>query len=198
MDRDHAEIGIRRQCELLGTNRSGLYYAPLGESEENPRLMRMLDEQYTRTPFYGSRRMVEWLATRGFEVNRKRVRRLMEVMGIEAVYPKPKLSVPGDGRKIYPYLLRDVEVTRLNQVWSTDITYIRMARGFVYPVAVMDWFSRYVLSWRLSPTLELDFYVEALKCALRGGVSRKYLTPIKDRSSRATPSSTCSPISPRN
>lgn len=184
MDRDHAEIGIRRQCELLGTNRSGLYYAPLGESEENPRLMRMLDEQYTRTPFYGSRRMVEWLATRGFEVNRKRVRRLMEVMGIEAVYPKPKLSVPGDGRKIYPYLLRDVEVTRLNQVWSTDITYIRMARGFVYPVAVMDWFSRYVLSWRLSPTLELDFYVEALKCALRGGVSRKYLTPIKDRSSR--------------
>jgi putative transposase len=142
VDRDHAEISIRCQCELLGANRSGLYYAPLGESEENLLLMRMLDEQYTRTPFYGSRRMVEWLATQGFGVNRKRVARLMEVMGIEAVYPKPKLSLPGEGHKIYPYLLRDVKVMRLNQVWSTDITYIRMAQGFVYLVAVMDWFSR--------------------------------------------------------
>jgi len=157
VDRDHAEISIRRQCELLGANRSGLYYQPLGESEENLQLMRLLDEQYTRAPFYGSRRMVEWLATKGFKVNRKRVRRLMEAMGIEAVYPKPKLSAPGEGHRIYPYLLRDVKVTRLNQVWSTDITYIRMAQGFVYLVAVMDWFSRYVLSWRLSLTLELDF-----------------------------------------
>ena len=106
VDRDHAEISIRRQCQLLGANRSGLYYEPLGESEENLQLMRLLDEQYTRTPFYGSRRMVEWLATQGFEVNRKRVARLMEVMGIEAVYPKPKLSLPGEGHKIYPYLLR--------------------------------------------------------------------------------------------
>jgi putative transposase len=169
VDRDHAEISIRRQCELLGANRSGLYYQPLGESEENLQLMRLLDEQYTRTPFYGSRRMVEWLATQGFEVNRKRVARLMEVMGIEAVYPKPKLSVQGEGHRIYPYLLRDVKVTRLNQVWSTDITYIRMAQGFVYLVAVMDWFSRYVLSWRLSLTLELDFCVEALRSALRRG-----------------------------
>ena len=169
MDRDHAEISIRRQCELLGANRSGLYYQPLGESEDNLQLMRLLDEQYTRAPFYGSRRMVEWLATKGYEVNRKRVRRLMEAMGIEAVYPKPKLSAPGEGHRIYPYLLRDVKVTRLNQVWSTDITYIRMAQGFVYLVAVMDWFSRYVLSWRLSLTLELDFCVEALKCALRRG-----------------------------
>src|SRR6202023_3633684 len=123
----------------------------------------------TRTPFYGSRRMVEWLATQGLEVNRKRVTRLMEVMGIEAVYPKPGLSLPGEGHKIYPYLLRDVKVTRLNQVWSTDITYIRMAQGFVYLVAVMDWFSRYVLSWKLSLTLELDFCVGALKSALRRG-----------------------------
>jgi putative transposase len=169
VDRDHAEISIRRQCELLGANRSGLYYQPLGESEENLQLMRLLDEQYTRAPFYGSRRMVEWLATKGFKVNRKRVRRLMEAMGIEAVYPKPKLSAPGEGHRIYPYLLRDVKVTRLNQVWSTDITYIRMAQGFVYLVAVMDWFSRYVLSWRLSLTLELDFCIEALKCALRRG-----------------------------
>jgi putative transposase len=169
VDRDHADISIRRQCELLGVNRSGLYYEPLGESEENMALMRLLDEQYTRAPFYGSRRMAEWLMTQGLEVNRKRVARLMALMGIEAVYPKPKLSQPGEGHKIYPYLLRGVGVDRVNQVWSTDITYIRMAQGFVYLVAVMDWFSRYVLSWRLSLTLELDFCVEALQCALRRG-----------------------------
>ncbi len=133
------------------------------------RLMRLLDEQYTRTPFYGSRRMAEWLGTRGFEVNRKRVSRLMALMGIEAVYPKPRLSQPGEGHKIYPYLLRGVAVERVNQVWSTDITYIRMEQGFVYLVAVMDWFSRYVLSWRLSLTMELDFCIEALRCALRRG-----------------------------
>jgi putative transposase len=169
VDREDAEISVRRQCELLGANRSGLYYEPAGESEQNLTLMRLLDEQYTRTPFYGSRKMVEWLGTQGFQVNRKRVSRLMEVMGIEAVYPKPKLSQPGDGHKVYPYLLREVEVGRVNQVWSTDITYIRMARGFVYLVAVMDWFSRYVLSWRLSLTMELGFCIEALKCALRRG-----------------------------
>jgi putative transposase len=169
VDRDHAEISVRRQCELLGVSRSGLYYEPSGEGEENLVLMRLLDEQYTRAPFYGSRRMVAWLGTKGFGVNRKRVSRLMTVMGIEAVYPKPKLSVPGEGHKIYPYLLRGVEVDRVNQVWSTDITYIRMSQGFVYLVAVMDWFSRYVLSWRLSASLELDFCVEALQCALRRG-----------------------------
>jgi putative transposase len=169
VDWGHADISLRRQCELLGVNRSGLYYEPLGESEENLTLMRLLDEQYTRTPFYGSRKMVEWLDTQGFEVNRKRVTRLMALLGIEAIYPKPKLSQPGEGHKIYPYLLRGVGVDRVNQVWSTDITYIRMARGFVYLVAVMDWFSRYVLSWRLSLTLELDFCVDALKCALRRG-----------------------------
>jgi putative transposase len=169
VDWGHADISLRRQCELLGVNRSGLYYEPLGASEENLTLMRLLDEQYTRTPFYGSRKMVEWLDTQGFEVNRKRVTRLMGLLGIEAVYPKPKLSQPGDGHKIYPYLLRGVGVDRVNQVWSTDITYIRMARGFVYLVAVMDWFSRYVLSWRLSLTLEVDFCVDALKGALRRG-----------------------------
>jgi len=154
---------------LLGVNRAGLYYEPVGESEENLRLMRLLDEQYTRVPFYGSRKMTEWLATQGQKVNRKRVSRLMAVMGIEAVYPKPRLSQPGEGHKIYPYLLRGVEVESINQVWSTDITYIRMARGFVYLVAVMDWFSRFVLSWSLSLTMELDFCVEALQCALRRG-----------------------------
>jgi putative transposase len=169
VDRGHADISVRRQCELLGINRSGLYYDPLGESRENLTLMRLLDEQYTRTPFYGSRKMVEWLGMQGWEVNRKRVTRLMALMGIEAVYPKPKLSQPGEGHRIYPYLLRGVGIDRVNQVWSTDITYIRMAQGFIYVVAVMDWFSRYVLSWRLSLSLELDFCVEALKCALRCG-----------------------------
>ena len=131
--------------------------------------MRLLDEQYTRTPFCGSRKMTEWLRLKGFVVNRKRISRLMEVMGIEAVYPKPKLSQPGEGHKIYPYLLNGLAVSRVNQVWSTDITYIRMAQGFVYLVAVMDWFSRYVLSWSLSVTMEIDFCIEALKAALRRG-----------------------------
>ncbi len=163
------EFSIRRQCELLDVNRASLYYQPAGESEENLRLMRLIDEQYTRTPFFGSRRMVVWLGEQGYRVNRKRVARLMERMGIAAVYPKPRLSQPGEGHKIYPYLLEAVEVTRVNQVWSTDITYIRMAGGFVYLVAVMDWFSRFVLSWALSVTLELDFCLTALKRALRRG-----------------------------
>ena len=169
MDRGHADISVRRQCELLGVNRSGLYYEPLGESGENLMLMRLLDEQYTRTPFYGSRKMTEWLVAEGHRVNRKRVSRLMDLLGIEAVYPKPKLSQPGEGHRIYPYLLRDTKVDRVNQVWSTDITYIRMAQGFLYLVAVMDWFSRFVLSWSLSLTMEVEFCVEALKHALRRG-----------------------------
>jgi putative transposase len=154
---------------LLGVNRSSLYYRPVGESEENVLLMRLMDEQYTRTPFYGSRRMEIWLEEQGYLVNRKRVARLMGVMGIEAVYPKPKLSQPGEGHKIYPYLLEGVEIERVDQVWSTDITYIRMAGGFVYLVAVMDWYSRYVLSWALSVTMELPFCLEALQGALRRG-----------------------------
>jgi len=169
VDRGHPEISLRRQCELLGVNRSGLYYQPTGESELNLLLMRLIDEEYTRLPFYGSRRWVEWLDEQGYSVNRKRVSRLMEVMGIEAVYPKPRLSQPGEGHKIYPYLLAGVEVTRVNQVWSTDITYIRMDGGFVYLVAVMDWFSRFVLSWALSVTMEVGFCMEALQRALRRG-----------------------------
>jgi putative transposase len=169
VDRNHAEISVRRQCELLGIARSGLYYKPLGESTENLRLMRLLDEQYTRTPFYGSRKMTEWLVEQGHRVNRKRVSRLMQELGIEAVYPKPKLSQAGTGHHIYPYLLRGVEVNRVNQVWSADITYIRMAEGFVYLVAVMDWFSRFVLSWSVSITMEVEFCIEALRRALRWG-----------------------------
>jgi len=132
-------------------------------------LMRLIDEQYTLRPFYGSRRMTVWPREQGYEVNRKRVRRLTEVIGLAAVYPKPKLSQPGEGHKIYPYLLEGVEVTRANQVWSTDITYIRMAEAFLYLVAVMDWFSRFVLSRALSVTLQLGFCLEALKWALRRG-----------------------------
>jgi len=165
----HGEISLRRQCELLGVNRPGLYYQPLGESAENLKLMRLIDEEYTRRPFYGSRRMMRWLHERGYGVGRHRVRRLMELMGLEAVYPKPKLSQPGEGHKIYPYLLNGVPIRRVNQVWSTDITYIRMAEGFVYLVAVMDWFSRFVLSWSLSLTMEVDFCLEALDRALRCG-----------------------------
>lgn len=169
MEWDHPDISVRRQCELLGVNRSGLYYEPAGESEENLLLMRLLDEQYTQTPYYGSRKMAAWLATLGRVVNRKRVSRLMRLLGIEAVYPKPKLSRPGEGHRIYPYLLRDTAVERVNQVWGTDITYIRMAHGFGYLVAVMDWFSRFVLSWSLSPTMEVEFCIEALRRALRRG-----------------------------
>jgi len=169
VERDHEGISVRRQCELLGLARSGLYYQPMGESPENLQLMRLLDEQYTRTPFYGSRRMTEWLIGEGYAVNRKRVSRLLRGMGIEAVYPKPRLSQPQPGHQIYPYLLRDVEVKRANQVWSADITYIRLAGGFVYLVAVMDWFSRYVLSWSLSITMEVEFCLSALRRALRRG-----------------------------
>ena len=169
VERSYPEISVRRQCELLGVNRSGLYYEPVGESQENLLLLRLLDEQYTRAPFYGSRRMTEWLAKEGHQVNRKRVSRLMELLGIEAVYPKPRLSQPGEGHRIYPYLLRGIAVERVNQVWSTDITYIRMAQGFLYLVAVMDWFSRFVLSWSLSLTMEVEFCVETLKRALRRG-----------------------------
>jgi putative transposase len=168
VDLEHDTISVRRQCELLGLNRANLYYRPKGESEENLRLMRLIDEQYTRTPFFGSRRIAAWLRKRKrLPVNRKRVARLMGVIGLEAVYPKPKLSQPGEGHKIYPYLLSDVKVERVNQVWSTDITYIRMAQGFCYLVAVMDWHSRFVLSWALSLTMELDFCLEALSSALR-------------------------------
>jgi putative transposase len=166
---DHAEISVRRQCELLGVNRAGLYYQPLGESTENLKLMRWIDEEYTRRPFYGSRKMMRWLHEQGYRVGRHRVRRLMGLLGLEAVYPKPKLSQPGEGHKLYPYLLNGVAITRVNQVWSTDITYIRMAQGFLYLVAVMDWFSRFVLSWALSLTMEVDFCVDALQRALRWG-----------------------------
>ena len=158
-----------RQCELLGLSRSSWYFEPAGESEENLRLMRMIDEEYLRHPFLGSRRLALWLKTQGEHVNRKRVQRLMRTMGIEAIYPKPKTTQRGEGHTIYPYLLRKMKVERPDQVWATDITYVPMASGFMYLVAVMDWYSRYVLSWRLSNTMESDFCVAALEEALENG-----------------------------
>lgn len=157
---------VARQCELLGLARSSFYYEERRESEWNLGLMRRIDEQYTRTPFYGVERMTRQLRKEGEEVGPKRVRRLMRAMGLEAIYPKPCLSVGAPESVKYPYLLRELAIGRPNQVWCADITYIRMARGFVYLVAVMDWFSRYVLAWRTSVTLEADFCLAALEQAL--------------------------------
>jgi putative transposase len=163
---DHRGISISRQCELVDLARSSFYYEPQGEDEYNGDLMRLIDEQYTRTPFYGVRRMTAWLRRRGRQVNPKRVRRLMRLTGLEAIYPRRRLSLSGGVHRRYPYLLEGVEVERADQVWATDITYIRMRRGFVFLVAILDWFSRYVVSWRLSITLEADFCVAALQEAL--------------------------------
>jgi len=165
----HPALSVRRQCELLGLSRSSLYYEPGGEAAEDLRLMRRIDEQYTARPYYGSRRMTIWLNEQGEEVNRKRVQRLMRVMGLEAIYPKPRLSLAGKGHRIYPYLLRGVKVERRDQVWSTDITYVPMTSGFMYLAAVIDWYSRYVIGWRLSNTLDGSFCLEMLEDALRGG-----------------------------
>lgn len=160
------ELTVSRQCELLGLPRSSFYYKPAGESPLNLELMRKIDEQYTKTPFYGSRRMKESLKREGYEVNRKRVQRLMRLMGIEAIYPRRNTSRSNDEHKIYPYLLRDVTISRPNQVWATDITFIPMRSGFLYLVAILDWYSRYVLSWQLSNSLERTFCLEALDAAL--------------------------------
>jgi putative transposase len=166
---DHPQLSISRQCELLGLNRSSYYYEPAGETQENLALMRVIDQQYTDHPEFGSRRMTIWLGKRGYEVNRKRVQRLMRLMGLEAVYPKPKLSLPGQGHKVFPYLLRDVKIDRVDQVWSTDITYVPMPNGFMYLAAIIDWYSRYVVAWRLSNTLDGSFCLELLDEALGQG-----------------------------
>jgi len=160
---------VRRQCALLGLNRSNLYYAPADEDGFSLDVMRALDELYMEHPFYGSRRLAVVLQQRGFSVNRKRVQRLMHVMGLEAIYPRPRTSVPNSGHQIYPYLLRNVPIVGSNHVWSTDITYIRLRRGFCYLVAVMDWYSRFVLSWALSNTMDVCFCLDALDDALRQG-----------------------------
>jgi putative transposase len=151
---------------LLDLPRSSYYYEPVAVSDEDLTLMRLLDEQYTKTPFYGSRRMQVALRAAGHGVNRKHVQRLMRVMGLEAIGPKPRLSTANPAHRVYPYLLRDVPVTRVDQVWSTDITYVRLRQGFVYLVAILDWHSRYVLAWELSVTVDGQFCVDALDVAL--------------------------------
>jgi putative transposase len=162
-------LSVRRQCELLGLCRSSLYYQPAAETGENLRLMRLIDEEYTAHPFSGSRKLTRWLVQQGEAVNRKRVQRLMRLMGLEAIYPKPKLSAGGRGHRIYPYLLRDVSIERPDQVWSTDITYVPLPGGFMYLAAILDWYSRYVLAWRLSNTLDGSFCLDMLDKALSRG-----------------------------
>jgi len=167
---DALHISIRRQCELIGLNRSTFYYALATASAFNIQLMQLIDEQYTKTPFYGWPRMTAHLHRLGLQVNHKRVQRLMQVMGLQAIYPKPRTSAAAQDYKIYPYLLGAVVVSRPNQVWSADITYVRMAKGFMYLVGIIDWFSRYVLAWQLSNTLDSTFCLVALEMALVHGV----------------------------
>ena len=166
VDKSH-KIPINRQCQILELNRSSFYYRGREVSESDLQRMRQIDEIHTKRPFYGSRRIRDWFEDQGISVNRKRIQRLMRLMGIQALYPKKKTSRPGKGHKVYPYLLRGLDINRSNQVWAADITYIPMAKGFLYLVAIMDWHSRKVLSWRLSNTMDDYFCTEALNEALQ-------------------------------
>jgi putative transposase len=160
-------LSVTRQCRLLSIQRSSYYYKPKPIKAEDLKLMRLIDEQYLKEPTWGSRSMRNHLRRLGYKINRKRVQRLMRLMGIEAIYPKPKTSRPHPAHKVYPYLLRNLTIDRPNQVWAADITYIPMGHGYMYLVAVMDWYSRKVLAWRVSNTMDTDFCVEALKEAIR-------------------------------
>lgn len=167
IETDNKKLSVRRQCELLGLPRSSYYRMPTPETQENDEMMRMIDEEYTRHPFLGSRGMRDYLRRQGYKVNRKRVRRLMRVMGLASIAPQKRTSIPAPGHKVYPYLLRKLNIHRPNQVWCSDITYIRLKHGFVFLTAVMDWYSRYVLSWEVSVTIDDSFCVSALERALR-------------------------------
>lgn len=169
IDFKNEKIPVRRQCELIDLPRSSLYYIPHRDGSFDAELMRVLDEEYTKTPFYGVPRMTFQMRRRGYEVGEKRVRRLLRAMGLMAVYPKKRLTLSCPNHKKYPYLLIGVTIERLDQVWSVDITYVRLRKGFAYLVAIMDWHSRYVLAWELSLSLESDFCVDALKRALASG-----------------------------
>ena len=174
---NNQNLSISRQCRLLNVNRSTYYYKKRPIKPINLKLMELIDKQYLKTPTWGSRSMMNHLRRQGYKINRKRVQRLMRLMGLQAIYPKRRTSRPHPGHKVYPYLLRNLEIDRPNQVWATDITYIPMARGFMYLVAVMDWHSRKVLSWRISNTLDTDFCVAALEDAInRFGVSEIFNT----------------------
>jgi putative transposase len=165
----HTTLSIRRQCELLGLHRGTFYYTPAGETPLNLALMRVMDAEYTRTPFYGYRKMTARLQQLGYAVNHKRVQRLMGKMGLQAIYPAPRTSIATAQHKKYPYLLRDVTINRPNQVWSADITYVPLSRGFMYLVAILDWYSRFVLAWQLSNTLDGLFCLDVLRLALQQG-----------------------------
>ena len=168
IEREHQSLSVSRQCRLLGVSRSTLYYRPLGESAATLELMRRIDELYLQYPFYGSRQMVRHLAREGVAVGRHRVRRLMRLLGLEAIYRKPRTSVANPEHRVYPYLLRGLTIERPNQVWCADITYIPVQGGFLYLVAIMDWASRRVLAWRLSNTMDTEFCLAALAEALEG------------------------------
>ena len=169
IDRDHQQLSLVRQCILLDVSRASVYYRPVPTRAEDLELMALMDRQYLKTPFYGSRKMKAWLLQQGYLVSRKRVRRLMRLMGLEAIYQRPNTSKPAPGHRIFPYLLKGVEVNRVDQVWAADITYIPMAKGFLYLVAIMDWHSRHVLAWKLSNTMDTSFCVAALEEALGKG-----------------------------
>jgi putative transposase len=195
IDRDDSHVSVRRQCELVRVSRSGLYYVPEPTSAEELATMRRLDELHLKYPFYGSRKLADALRKEGEDANRKRIQRLMRLMGLEAMAPKPKTSEPHPEHVRYPYLLRGLVISRVNQVWATDITYIPMRAGFVYLVAIMDWYSRRVLAWRISNTLDPRFCVDALEEALdRFGkpeifnsdqgsqfTAAEFITPLRER-----------------
>jgi len=163
----HKRLSISRQCDLIGLPRASYYYAPKSDDRYNQLMMNMIDEQFTKTPFYGVPRMTAWLRRQGHEVNHKRIRRLMRKMGLEAIYPKKNLSKAHPAHKKYPYLLRDVVVDHPDQAWCADITYVRLQQGFVYLVVIMDWHSRYVLAWDISITLDAAFCIRTLERALK-------------------------------
>jgi putative transposase len=166
IERAHPRLSVVRQCELVSISRSGFYHRPAGETRLNLTLMRLIDEQFLETPWYGSRQMARHLRREGYRVGRKRVRRLMAKMGLEPIYRRPRTTVPHPGHQIHPYLLREMVIDRPNQVWCADITYIPMRRGFLYLVAVMDWSTRKVLSWRVSNTMDVEFCIEAVNEAM--------------------------------
>jgi putative transposase len=191
LEKNNSDLSLRKQCDLLSLNRSNCYYKPKDEKLENIFYMNMLDKQYTKTPFFGVIKMTEFLRDKGYKVNPKRIRRLLRKMGLEAIYPKPKLSQRNPEHKIYPYLLRGLKIEYVNQVWSTDITYIKLSHGHVYLMAIIDWHSRYVLNWKLSTTLEAEFCIEALNETLSTGkceifntdqgsqfTTKKFTTPL--------------------
>lgn len=163
---EHLQLSVQKQCQLLGVSRSSYYYQPKEVAEEELTLLRLLDEQYMKTPFYGSRKFTVFLRSMGYEVNRKRVIRLMRQLGLQAIYPKRRTTIINPEHRVYPYLLRDLSIARANHVWCTDITYLPIGKGHFYLVAIMDWYSRRVLGWKISNTMDVDFCKRALEEAL--------------------------------